>query len=187
MTIHIALLRGVNVGGNQMVAMADLRGLLESLGFTEVRSLLQSGNLVFDSADRTGADLQTLLETVVHENLGLRTDIFVRSLEAWRALIAANPFPEFAEADPGHLLTVFLKDAPDKKDVGALRAAITGPEIVRAESRQLYACYPDGIGRSKLTNGLIEKKLGTRVTGRNWNTVLKLGAMAEGEAEAPEA
>jgi uncharacterized protein (DUF1697 family) len=183
MTQHIALLRGVNVGGNRIVAMDDLCGLLADLGFTEVRSLLQSGNLVFDSPERAGADLQTFLETEVHEKLGLRTDIFVRSAQAWQALIAANPFPEEAKSDPGHLLTVFLKDAPDKKDVGALRAAIAGDEQVRAESRQLYVVYPDGIGRSKLTNGLIEKKLGTRVTGRNWNTVLKLGEMVGDAAE----
>ena len=74
----------------------------------------------------------------------------------------------------------FLKDAPDAKDVAALQAAITGPEIVRARGRQAYIVYPAGIGRSRLTITLIERKLGTRATGRNWNTVLKLGALATG-------
>ena len=74
----------------------------------------------------------------------------------------------------------FLKDPPAAKDVAALQATIRGPEIVRAKGRQAYIVYPDGIGRSRLTSALIERKLGTRATGRNWNTVLKLGAVATG-------
>ena len=88
--------------------------------------------------------------------------------------MARNPFAAEAKRDPGHLLVMFLKLAPEIKNVEALQAAIVGPEIVRADGAQLYAVYPDGVGRSRLTHGLIEKKLGTRGTGRNWNTVLKL-------------
>ena len=92
--------------------------------------------------------------------------------------IADNPFPREAERDPGHLLAYFLKGTAQAEHVEALQAAIKGREIVRGEGRQAYIFYPDGIGRSKLTVALIEKKLGTRATGRNWNTVLKLGALA---------
>ena len=123
------------------------------------------------------AELQTQLETELMARFSLRTDVYVRTAQAWQALVAANPFPEFAASDPGWLMTLFLKDTPDKKAIGALRAAIRGTEQVRAESRQLYAVYPDGIGGSKLTNGLIEKTLETRITGRNWTTVLALAAM----------
>jgi uncharacterized protein (DUF1697 family) len=178
MTTHIALLRGINVGGNKKVAMADLRGFLTHLGFGEARSLLQSGNVVFRSDALTGADLERLLDAEAEKRLGLKTEFFVRTPEEWQAAIASNPFPDEAESDPSHLVVMFLKQAPDAKDVAALQAAIVGREVVRAAGRQAYITYPDGIGDSKLTINVIEKKLGTRGTGRNWNTVLKLGALA---------
>ena len=180
MTIYLALLRAVNIGSHKQVAMADLRELLASLGFTEGRSLLQSGNLVFRSRARASAQLERLLEAEAEKRLALQTDFFVRPAEEWKEVIANNPFRAEAKRDPGHLVTFCLKDAPDPKDVAALQAAITGPEIVRGKGRQAYIVYPDGIGRSRLTSALIERKLGTRATGRNWNTVLKLGAAAEG-------
>ena len=178
MTTHIALLRGVNIGGKTMIAMADLRELLTQLGFADPRTLLQSGNAVFRSDKLTGAGLERLLEMETEKRLGLKTDFFVRIPEEWKEVIANNPFPEEAKSDPGHLLVVFLNRAPDAKDVEALQAAIKGREVVRAAGRQAYIVYPDGIGKSKLTMAVIEKKLGSRGTGRNWNTVLKLGALA---------
>jgi uncharacterized protein (DUF1697 family) len=177
MTVHIALLRGVNAAGNRQVTADELTALLGELGHADVRNGPKAGDLVFTSGEQTGAELQTQIETALMDRFGLRTDVYVRTAEAWRAMVAANPFPEFAAQDPGWLMTLFLKDAPDKKAVGALRAAIRGREQVRAESRQLYATYPDGIGGSKLTNGLVEKTLGGRITGRNWTTVLALEAM----------
>jgi uncharacterized protein (DUF1697 family) len=177
-TTFVALLRGINVGGHKPVAMAELRALLERLGFDGARSLLQSGNLVFRGAGRTGAQLERLLEAEAAKRLGLDTAVFVRSAAEWRAIVARNPFPAEAERDPAHLLAMCLKDAPDPRAVTALQAAITGREVVRARGREAYVVYPDGIGRSKLTITLIEKTLGTRGTARNWNTVLKLDALA---------
>jgi uncharacterized protein (DUF1697 family) len=100
-------------------------------------------------------------------------------VDDWKAVIAGNPFSEEAARDPGHLLVVALKDAPDRAAAAALRNAITGREVVRVRGRHAYIVYPDGIGRSRLTTVVIEKKLGTRGTGRNWNTVLKLGALVK--------
>ncbi len=151
MTIHIGLLRAVNLGGHNKVGTADLRELLAGLGMQNVRSLLQTGNLVFRSDVRTAND--------------------------WRVMIAGNPFPEEVKRDPSHLLVMVLKKAPDRDDVTTLQRAITGREVVRAKGRHAYVVYPDGIGRSRLTSALIEKKLGTRGTGRNWNTVLELGSL----------
>ncbi len=145
---YVALLRGINVGGHKPVAMAELRDLLARLGFVDARSLLQTGNLVFRGEGRTGGRLERMLETEAAQRLGLATDFFM-----------------------------FLKEPPEVKDVAALRAAITGPEIIRAAGMHAYIVYPNGIGRSRLTNTLIERTLGTRGTGRNWNTVLKLGAL----------
>jgi len=178
MTIHVALLRAVNLPSHNKAGMAELRKLLAELGFEDVQSLLQSGNLVFRSESRTSGQLEGLLEAEAKKRLGLETDFFVRTASEWKTLVAGNPFPEEAERDPGHLIVMFLKAEPDAKDVAALQAAIKGREVVRAKGRHAYIVYPDGIGRSRLTNVLIEKKLGSRGTGRNWNTVLKLGAVA---------
>jgi uncharacterized protein (DUF1697 family) len=174
---YIALLRGVNVGGHAKVAMSDLRDLLAGLGFGDVRSLLQSGNLVFRSDGQAASDLEHLLETEAARRLDLHTDFLVRTADEWVDVVARNPFPAEAERDPSHLLVMFLKQAPAETAVEALREAVTGPEVIRAEGRHAYITYPAGIGRSRLTNTLIESKLGTRGTGRNWNTVLKLAAL----------
>jgi uncharacterized protein (DUF1697 family) len=174
--IHVALLRAVNLASRNMVAMADLRALAEGLGFEKVQTLLQSGNLIFDSKP-TGARLEGLLEATAKKGLGLETDFFVRTAREWQAVIKANPFPAEARKDPAHLVLLCLKEAPDRPAVAALRQAIKGRELVEAEGRQAYLVYPDGIGRSKLTMAVIERHLGTRGTGRNWNTVLKLAKL----------
>ncbi len=177
MSKQIALLRAINVGGRNMIAMADLRNLVESLGFSNPKSLLQSGNLVFDGTRRTGGALEKLLETETQKRFGLVIDYMVRSAEVWGKLIADNPFPKEAKTDPGHLLAICLKSEPAADQVKALQSAIKGREYVEAIGRTLYAVYPDGVGRSKLTITLIEKTLQTRGTGRNWNTILKLAEM----------
>jgi uncharacterized protein (DUF1697 family) len=178
MTTFVALLRGVNVGGHTKVAMAELRDLIARLGFADAQTLLQSGNLVFRTAGKTGAQLERMLEAEAAKRLGLEAAFMVRSAEEWKAAVAHNPFPEEARRDPARLVLVALKDAPPAGAVKALQAAIVGREVVRARGREAYIVYPDGQGRSKLTNALIEKTLGTRGTARNWNTVLKLDALA---------
>jgi uncharacterized protein (DUF1697 family) len=173
---RIALLRGVNVGGHSQVAMTDLRAMVIGLGLAEPRTLLQSGNLVFRS-DAPAEALEHKLEDATAERFGFKVTYFVRDAAQWSGIIAANPFPDEAKADPGHLLVQFLRTAPDAAAVAALQAAIGGPEIVRAHGRHAYIIYPDGIGRSRLTGPMVEAKLGL-ATGRNWNTVLKLAALA---------
>jgi uncharacterized protein (DUF1697 family) len=174
---QIALIRGINVGGHKKVTMADLRALLERLGFADVRSLLQSGNLVFRGGRRPALEVERLLEAECAKRLALDAHFFVRSANEWKTVVAENPFPKEAERDPGHLVVMCLKEQPGKADVKALQSAITGREVIRAADRHLYIVFPDGIGTSRLTNTLIEKRLGTRGTARNWNTVLKLDAL----------
>jgi uncharacterized protein (DUF1697 family) len=174
MTRVVALLRAVNVGGTKAVAMPALCKLLTGLGFTDVKSLLQSGNLVFGCNGSAGAALEQKLEAAVATGLGVQTAFFVRSARDWNAIVAANPYPEAARDDPSHLVVMTFKAAPAAKEIAALRAAISGRETVTAIGKQLYAVYPDGIGTSKLTNAIIERKLGQPGTARNWNTVQKL-------------
>ena len=101
----------------------------------------------------------------------------VRSAAEWDDAVAQNPLRGEAKRDPAHLVAMVLKEAPSGTAVKALQAAIVGREVVRAGGKQLYITYPDGQGRSKLTNAVIEKHLGTRGTARNWNTVLRLAAL----------
>jgi uncharacterized protein (DUF1697 family) len=176
--VNIALLRGINVGGRNMVAMADLRMFLEALGFSNARTLLQSGNMVFSGGCGGGDDLERLLERHAAKRLALQADFVVRTADEWADLVRANPFRKEAEADPAHLIVMALKSAPDPDRLAALRAAIKGRERAELVGKQAYLVYPDGMGHSKLTGAVIEKALGTRGTCRNWNTVLKIERIA---------
>lgn len=178
LSVHVALLRAVNVGPRNRVQISDLLALLMALGFAGGRSLLQSGNLVFRGDGRSAAALELLLEAETAARLSLHTTYLVRSAAQWETVVARNPFLEEAARDPAHLLVMFLKEAPDEGAAAALQAAIRGPERVRLDGRHAYVVYPDGIGRSKLTTSLIERTLGTRGAGRNWNTILKLADLA---------
>src|SRR5512140_2758545 len=137
MPTFIALLRGINVGGHKKVAMSDLRTLLTKLGFSNVRSLLQSGNLVFD-ADAGDSELERMLERETARRLHLEADFFVRSADEWRQIIARNPFHEPAKKDPGRLVVLCLRSAPAASEVKALQAAIKGREVLRVQGREAY-------------------------------------------------
>ncbi|MGC1183689.1 MAG: DUF1697 domain-containing protein [Candidatus Dormiibacterota bacterium] len=178
MTTRFALLRAINLGGKTTVRMADLRQLLEDVGMANPRSLLQSGNLVFESPGGAESAVESLLEKETASRLGLRTEFFVRGTAEWSTLRQNNPFPAEADGDPSHLLVVFLRAVPSPDSVLAVDA-LAGPERAQAWGRHLYVTYPDGIGRSRLTMSVIETQLHTRGTARNWNTVLKLAAMAQ--------
>ena len=179
--MQVALLRAVNLGPHGKIAMADLRALMTELGLRDGKTLLASGNMVFHGGARTGAALEHQLEAETKKRFGLATDFFVRSAAEWSAVVDANPFVHEARKDPSHLVTIFLKEPVKPTAVAALQAAIAGRELVRSQgtaAREVYITYPDGIGNSKVTATLIEKKLGTSGTGRNWNTVRKLQALA---------
>jgi uncharacterized protein (DUF1697 family) len=174
LSINVALLRSINLGSHKKVAMNDLCEVFAGLGLDQVRSLLQTGNVIFTSASHTRTNLERRLKTAVSERLAVETDFFVRTADEWKAIVSQNPFRDEARRDPARLLVVLLKDAPHATQVASLQAAIRGRERVAIRGRQAYIVYPDGIGRSRVTISLIEQKLATRGTGRNWNTVLKI-------------
>lgn len=177
MTTFIALLRAVNVGGRS-VPMARLRSLLDDFGCENSRTLLQSGNAVFTIRGRiAAAALEKNLESEAQRVFGMAIAFMLRSSSEWNEMIAGNPFAAAAKDDPGHLLAMALKTAPTGTAVKALREGYKGPESIHVAGRDAYFVYPDGVGRSKLTNALIERKLGVAGTARNWNTVLKLAAL----------
>jgi uncharacterized protein (DUF1697 family) len=177
MATQIALLRAVNLGSHNKISMADLRALAEGLGLASPRTLLQSGNLVFES-DAPAPKNEAALERAAKKTLGLDTDFFVRTAAEWRALVAGNPFPREAEDDPAHVVAIVLKEPPARAAVAALEHALKGRERVAVKGKVAYAVYPDGIGRSKLTAAVIDRSLRTPGTARNWNTVTKLAELA---------
>jgi uncharacterized protein (DUF1697 family) len=179
MPAFVALLRAVNLGPHNKISMADLKAIAEGCGLMEAKTLLQSGNIVFHAKARSSAALEKLLETALSKELELKTPVVVRSAAEWRAALDENPFAKEAKSDPSHLLVMPLKAKVEKSAVAALVSAIPGREQVKLSGQQLYLVYPDGIGESKLTSALIEKKLGVPGTARNWNTAQKILAILE--------
>ena len=178
MITYVGLLRGINVGGNKKVAMADLREMIAALGFSDVKTLLQSGNVVFRCPAKAPAKLEAQLEAALEKRLNMKVEFHVRTADEWKAIVKANPFAAEAAKDPGHLLVSCFKAPLDKANVKALQAAIAGPETLKADGRQLYMMFPEGIGNSKALP-LIDRKLAAKGTARNWNTVQKLLALID--------
>lgn len=170
---YAAFLRAVNVAGNQL-SMTALKAMLESIGLKNPKSILQSGNVIFEVRKQNVDGLEPLLQRKTEERLNVRTEYFVRDAKALAKVIADNPFVKEAKTDSARLVVFFLKRRPPIKIVDDLQAQIKGPETVKPGDRHVYIYYPDGQGRSKLTNAVIEKLLGSRGTARNWNTILKM-------------
>jgi uncharacterized protein (DUF1697 family) len=176
---YVALLRGINVGGNKKVPMAELRAMVEGIGFENPRTLLQSGNLVFAAKSQPAAKLEGILETATASKLGVTCSYLVRTAGDWASMIDANPFPGMAKADPSHFAVTFCRDKPSGEALKALQLEARGGEAFKAVGRELYVCYPDGMGESRLALAVSKNKLGTIGTARNWNTVLKIAAALE--------
>lgn len=173
MTTLVAVLRGINLGGNTKLKMDALRAHCETIGLRDVRSYIQSGNLVF----RTSLpDVETLLAAEIGKTFGVRTFAVTRTLAEMRSIVGHNPFPGIA---PTKLVVCFLQSKPTAAAVAAVEQMAITPEEVRISGREMYIHFPLGQGVSKLPMARIEKTLGTSGTSRNWNTVLALLAMAE--------
>jgi uncharacterized protein (DUF1697 family) len=178
MTAYVSLLRAINVGGHRIIAMADLRALYESLGFTGVRTYIQSGNVIFASPEASAATLTRTIERAIAERFGLSVEVVNRTAAELGTVVANNPFTKEAAAEPGRVVVVFLPAPPSKEERDALAKPVAGPERLKLAGADLYIHYAEGIGRSKL-------KLPLKTTGtmRNWKTVVALAEMA-GELES---
>lgn len=178
MARYVALLRGINVGGNKKVPMAQLRGLLEGLGYTDVATLLQSGNAVFTSKEKSPAKLAKQLEAAIAKEFGFEVAIILRTRDELAAAIKANPLPG-AEDAPSQFVVTFLSDVPDQKRLKEIDPAAYLPDEFRVVGREIYARFPNGIRDSKLAVVLGGPRLGVTPTARNWNTVTKLLELAD--------
>jgi uncharacterized protein (DUF1697 family) len=177
MASHIALLRAVNVGGHNRVPMARLRELILALGYEDVRTLLQSGNALFSTTD-TADTAEQRLEAQIEGELGLSVRVLVRTRDELASVIETNLLGELA-TDPSRYAVTFLSRAPDPARLAALDPSAFLPDVFRAQGREIYAWYPDGQQKTKLTGALWEKRLGVIGTARNWNTVTKLLELAD--------
>jgi uncharacterized protein (DUF1697 family) len=179
MTVFISMLRGVNVGGHNIVKMEALRKLYESLGFKNVQTLIQSGNVVFQAGQTNSSLLAKRIGDGIEASFGFRVSVLVRTVSEMRGVVARNPFRSRKGIDPRKLLVSFFPIAPTREICKQVLAINTAPEELLIGNCELYIYFPNGMGRPKLSIPLIERTLKTAGTGRNWNTVLKLLAMAE--------
>ena len=172
----VALLRGINVGGHNTVPMADLRALGEGLGWSGVATYIQSGNLVFEAADKADA-LERVLEAAIADRFGTQVAVIVRTARQWASHVASNPFLEAAEAEPNKLMLCLAKKAPRADCEAALQERARDGEEVRLVGDTLWIHYPEGAGRSRLSPSLLDRLVGSPVTARNIRTAQKLEAM----------
>lgn len=176
MTRHVALLRGINVGRNKRVAMADLRALLTELGYADVKTHLMSGNAIFTSP-KTAPKVAREVEQAV-EGLCSGVKVVVRNSTELARVVAANPFGQVA-TDGSKLAVAFLSAAPRPARVRDLDPAGYAPDVFEVIGRHVYQWCPNGFQDTKLSNTFWEKRLGLTATMRNWNTVTKLLELAE--------
>jgi uncharacterized protein (DUF1697 family) len=178
--VYAALLRGINVVGRKMIKMEELRLLCESLALTGAQTLLQSGNVVFRSAERDRVKLARRIEGGIEKEFSLDVRVVVRTSTDLQRVIEKNPFRPGETPNLSSLLVMFLDAKPESRAFADLRSFYKGPEEMHLIGEELYIHYCDGVGKSKLTNDLIQRKLQVTGTARNWNTVGKLLKLAEG-------
>jgi uncharacterized protein (DUF1697 family) len=172
---HVALLRAVNVGGRKL-PMAELRALAEGLGWAEVATYIQSGNLVFTTGG-AGDALENRLEQAIAKEFGLDVPVIVRSAAQWKRYPQGNPFAAEAEKEPNRLMLLLSKRPPSAGAEQAIEAKAKAGERVRRAGDALWIHFPEGAGTSKLTPSLIDRAIGSPSTARNHNTVVKLEEM----------
>jgi uncharacterized protein (DUF1697 family) len=174
---YIALLRGINVGGKRKLKMADLRKSVLKIGFTEVSTYIQSGNLFFSAEEKEVAVLEASLEKHLLEEYTYEVPVIIRTSAEIEKLIAQNPFLEVEDFKQLHL--IFLKEKPPETLIKEFEELEFPSEVFKIEAQHLYINYTNGVRNSKLSSNLIEKKLKTKATARNWKTVVKISELLE--------
>ena len=175
---YVALLRGINVGGKNMLPMKQLAMIFEAAGCSDVETYIQSGNVVFKAEARIMRGLAAALFSQIEEQFGCKVPVVLRSVTELRAAVDNNPF--LIAGSPAELLHVcFLADLPAAGLVAGLDAQRSPGDRFSVVGREIYMELPNGVGRTKLTNAYFDSKLKTVSTLRNWRTVLKLMEMLE--------
>jgi uncharacterized protein (DUF1697 family) len=177
--VLVSMLRGVNLGPHHRIKMTDLKALYESLGYTGVETLIQSGNVVFRTVERSADRVAARIESGIEERFGFRAPAVVRTAAELRSVVERNPFAGRDGIEPSKLAVNFLARAPEAAARTRLRALPEAPEEVVLDGRELYIYFPNGMARPKLSPAQLDRAVGVAMTARNWNTVGKLLEMAE--------
>ena len=171
---YIALLRGINVGRNKRIKMADLIKVFESLGFKNVKTYVQSGNVIFEHDSNDAAEIAGRIERKISQTFSFSVNVIIRTKDEVENVVKGNPFIGRAGIELDKLHVIFLADMPDPKDVLNLDINKDENEEFEVIGREVYLYCPDGYARTKLKNDIFEKKLNTEATTRNWKTTSKL-------------
>ena len=178
------MLRGINVGGHNIIKMDALRALYSSLKFGNPQTYVQSGNVVFQSGDHDSEAVVNRIQNGIEKKFGCRPEIIVRTAHELRRVIKKNPFAKREGIEPAKLLVSFLRTKPTKSARKELLKQKFSPEELHVGEQELYIYFPNGMGQTKLPWSRLDKILGTAGTGRNWNSVNKLLEMAEAQEAA---
>ena len=174
---YIALLRGINVSGHKKIKMPDLKAIFETLGFTNVRTYIQSGNVVFES--NSAEDLGSKISAKIQEQFGFEVSVICRTAEEMEQVIKRNPYSEMVGFEAEKLYVTFLQETPSAEKLEALKAFTFEPEMYTVSGKEIYVYCFNGYGNTKLENSFFEKKLKVAASTRNWRTVNKLVEMSQ--------
>lgn len=175
MNTYISMLRGINVSGQKQVRMADLKNLYESMGFENVRTYVQSGNVIFESAEKDEAKLSKQIEAKIEETFGFSVPVLVRTAQDFKRIVENHPF---TKEDPARVLVTFLHERPARSKLDDLSSYEDKVDQFAIGEQEIFLFCPGGYGKTKLSNTFFEKKLGVAATTRNWKTVNMLYEMA---------
>ncbi|MFD5023109.1 DUF1697 domain-containing protein [Paenibacillus sp. NPDC058367] len=181
MTTYIALLRGINVGGNKIIKMLDLKAMFQTLGFENVRTYIQSGNVVFESDEGSESLLTGVIERKIHEVFGFEVSVIIRTLAEMENVIANDPFQLSEPEEFKRWYVTFLPVEPSAEALDKLRTYEDGTDKVRFVGREMYVLYEVSVSQSPLFKVPFDRILGMTLTARNWNTVNKLVTMGRME------
>ena len=177
MPVYVAMLRGINVGGNKRIKMDKLRTSLEALGLEEVETYIQSGNVVFKAAKVTPAAISTKIEASIPKTFGFQVSVITRTADEINEAIAGNPFLKQPGIDPEKLHIAFLSEAPAPAALKKLAGLTVAPDQSRCLGKELYLYFPNGVSGSSLWRHPLDRVLSVITTTRNWKTVNTLHQM----------
>jgi uncharacterized protein (DUF1697 family) len=177
--IYIAMLRGINIGAHKRMKMEKLRASCETLGFEQIATYIQSGNVVFKAPKLSPASVSEKIEKRIAADFGFEADVITRTREEFKKIIRANPLLKEAGVDESKLHMVFLAGAPSSEAIRKLQSLTLSPDRVRVTGKEIYFYFPNGVSGSSLWKHNLDRVLSIIGTMRNWNTVNKLLEMAE--------
>jgi uncharacterized protein (DUF1697 family) len=171
-------MRGINVSGQKIIRMENLRATFEALGFRRVRSYVQSGNVIFEATRSSLDNLSELIREKILSEYGFSVPVVLRTVDEMEKVVGGNPFLDEKGIDSSKLHVTFLSEMPAKASLGKLAKLDSHPDQFRVKGREVFLYCPEGYGRTKLSNSAFEKLLSMDATTRNWRTVNTLAEMS---------